>query len=386
MKIGIYPAEYSRKLGGSARFEFEVVNAIAKAQNGKHEFCILGGTDRRTVDLPHVEVPQPVPVTRTSLLLQRTGFAKDPSIAIRTSLQAAGIDLVFSAHPSTLCEDVPYIVTCWDLEHRVLPFFPEVSHQGWTWKNRQQHYRTVLRRAAGVITGTQRGQQEIERFFGVDPDRISIIPFFVPQTLVASESIKPDWAPESPFLFYPAQFWPHKNHVTVLHALKRLQDNGHKNLTVVFSGSANLDHYCTKQYVADTAESLGVSIMTPGFVSDENLRWLYEHAQALVYASLFGPDNLPPLEAMSLGCPVVASEVSGSKEQFGDAALLVPPANENEMAAAIDRLLKDQAERTQWVERGRKWVEHLTMDHYVRELFELFDRFATYRRCWPSTR
>ncbi|MFM6269445.1 MAG: glycosyltransferase, partial [Dolichospermum sp.] len=52
---------------------------------------------------------------------------------------------------------------------------------------------------------------------------------------------------------------------------------------------------------------------------------LYINAFSLAFMSFFGPDNLPPLEAMALGCPVIASKVSGSEEQLGNNALLVNP-------------------------------------------------------------
>ncbi len=51
--------------------------------------------------------------------------------------------------------------------------------------------------------------------------------------------------------------------------------------------------------------------------------------------TFFGPENLPPLEAFALKCPVIASNVSGSEEQLGDAAILVNPVNPEEIAQAI---------------------------------------------------
>ena len=52
---------------------------------------------------------------------------------------------------------------------------------------------------------------------------------------------------------------------------------------------------------------------------------LYRHALALTFVSYFGPDNLPPLEAFALGCPVITSAIEGVDEQLGNAALYVNP-------------------------------------------------------------
>ena len=72
-----------------------------------------------------------------------------------------------------------------------------------------------------------------------------------------------------------------------------------------------------------------------GFVKREELIALYENAMALVYATYFGPENLPPLEAFALGCPVIASSVPGSEEQIGDCALLFDPSDHSKLAEHI---------------------------------------------------
>src|SRR5947207_15976216 len=72
-----------------------------------------------------------------------------------------------------------------------------------------------------------------------------------------------------------------------------------------------------------------------GFVPRDDLTAFYCNALALVYPTFFGPENLPPLEAMALGCPVIASNVAGAEEQLGDAALLFDPKDESQLARAI---------------------------------------------------
>jgi len=89
----------------------------------------------------------------------------------------------------------------------------------------------------------------------------------------------------------------------------------------VFSGAdeGNLS------YILKHAEALGVreQVDYRGRVSDEALLALYRGALALVFASAVAPDNLQPLEAMALGCPVIAADVPGAREQYGDAALFL---------------------------------------------------------------
>jgi len=71
--------------------------------------------------------------------------------------------------------DIPYATVVWDLEHRRLPFFPELSHSG-EWEAREKFYSHVLGRAALIITGTECGKEQIQRYYGIDDSRIVIIP------------------------------------------------------------------------------------------------------------------------------------------------------------------------------------------------------------------
>jgi glycosyltransferase involved in cell wall biosynthesis len=99
--------------------------------------------------------------------------------------------------------------------------------------------------------------------------------------------------------------------------------------------------------------------------------------------SLCGPENLPPLEAFALGCPVVASEIAGAAEQLGEAALLVDPCSPEEIANAI-RLLLDDPERVRsLVEKGRRRAARWTGRDFVRGVFKMLDEFEPVRRCFP---
>src|SRR5207247_11243486 len=102
-----------------------------------------------------------------------------------------------------------------------------------------------------------------------------------------------------------------------------------------------------------------------GFVPRADLVALYRSALALTYVTFFGPENLPPLEAFALGCPVVASAVDGSEEQLGDAAFLVPPADHVALATSILQLRDDATVRSTLIERGRARAGRFTKREYI---------------------
>jgi glycosyltransferase involved in cell wall biosynthesis len=111
---------------------------------------------------------------------------------------------------------------------------------------------------------------------------------------------------------------------------------------------------------------------------------LYKNALALVYLSFFGPENLPPLEAFSVGCPVIASRVNGTSEQLDDAALLVSPTDVDEIALAIKSML-DDGKRQTLITRGFERAKKMSSSNYVGQVFALLDEFQFVRRAWGNS-
>jgi glycosyltransferase involved in cell wall biosynthesis len=284
--------------------------------------------------------------------------------------------------------DEPYFATVWDLQHRLQPWFPEVSSWG-RWRYRENALREVLQRAVAVITPNRVGKEELIQFYDVPPDRITCLAHPTPSFALknaqgrAIDSISDRVLPER-FLLYPAQFWPHKNHVNLIAALKLLKDRDGIVIKLVLVGSdaGNLAH------VQNVVESWQMqdSVTFLGFVSRSDLIYLYQNAFALTYLSYFGPENLPPLEAFALGCPVIASAVTGSKEQYGEAALLVDPTNVEAIAAAIKLVHENPRERDALVARGHARAQRWTAKDYVAGVLKMLDEFEPIRRCWPVRR
>lgn len=371
MRIGIFLGQHKQTVGGGFTFEESILNALATIKSPHEFFCFYYGERAAASHSPL----RWIPLAKSS--------AQDPTLN-RAILQHH-IELVwFTTIPYYEPVEAPYFITVWDLQHRLQPYFPEVSVSGWTWDKREQFYQYVLPRAASVITGTQAGKNEVVAFYRIPPERVKILPLptpdFVRQAGVSAGSGFSGIMP--PYLFYPAQFWPHKNHVAVLLALKILVEREQLDFCVVFTGSdkGNLQH------VQETATELGLNerVHFRGFVPREELIQLYRNAFALVFPSFFGPDNLPPLEAFALGCPVVAAQVSGADEQLGDAALFFDPKDEVQLATAIKALRDSPDLRERLVERGHARARQWTPSDYALKICDLADEFRAIRRCWSN--
>jgi glycosyltransferase involved in cell wall biosynthesis len=275
--------------------------------------------------------------------------------------------------PSSEPVDVPYAVTVWDLEHRLHPYFPELGAHG-EWQARDRYYADTLRRATYVITGTTVGRDEIVRFYNVDAPRIRILPHPTPSFALAAGDTQLSLDVPRPYVFYPAQFWPHKNHIGLLHGIAELARRGTPmHVALVGSDKGN------RAFVKQRAEALGIAdrVHFLGFVERADLVALYRNAHALVYTSLCGPENLPPLEAMALGCPVINSDIAGAREQLGDAALLVDTLDANALADAIERV-----PRAALIARGRIRAARYTQTEFGKDLVAMLDDFRKRRALW----
>ena len=399
MRVGLLVNKPVPEAGGGCSYQQDLFRSFLDVvAESRHEFHIIGEPGytndlnrlfvgkTNVISAPMVWPMVPRPARSSYRVLTRvlgcgsSFFSREARVAA-----ARRLDLLWSlglyAHEAL---DVPFIATVLDLQHRIQPWFPEVS-RGRVWQSRENYYQDYLRRATFVITGTEEGRREIERFYGLAPDRIRVLPLATPRfalegeradsgTRLAALGLQPG------YLFYPAQFWSHKNHVNLLHALRLLHDKHGLLYQLVLTGSDQGNQKYIRRVAAELRLDKYVRFI--GFVSQEDLVAIYLGAEALVFVTFFGPDNLPPLEAFALGCPVVASNVAGANEQLGDAALLVRPESPDEIANAVVRLRQDKSTRELLRERGKQRACSWTGADYIRGVFSMLDEFESIRRCW----
>jgi glycosyltransferase involved in cell wall biosynthesis len=395
LRVGLLFSNPYAQTGGVHTFEQDLfrcfLEVAARTRHDYHVICEPGLSHSGLPDLPPNITLAPMrpryrPWTaRWSVdrAMHRLRLSKDSREAQVVS--AKGIEFLFSfGHYEHGCFDTSFMTTVLDLQHRLQPWFPEVSRDR-EWQRREDYFSRYLQRAAFVVTGTRQGRDEIERFYQVPRERIRILPLAVPRFSVQADARDPlvdlqRIGVVGRYLLYPAQFWSHKNHVNLLHALHHLRNELGEDVSLVLVGSDRGN----ESFVREVAQSLGLedSVRFLGFVSQEDLITLYRGAFALAFVTYFGPDNLPPLEAFALGCPVVMSDVPGAREQLGEAALFVEPSNPRSIAGAVKRLCDFPRERDELIERGRARVGGWTSSDYASGLLALVDEFEAIRRCW----
>src|ERR1700730_4025285 len=400
MNIGIMLSEQlqSPEMGGGFTFEQETLDALVRSQfDSPHRFCLLSYQN----EMPPFLRPTGLTwITLFESLVEQSGgwsHKKPLDFEKQSAVRDADLELVVHLNPwVSPFLDIPYILNLWDLAHRRYPYFPEISLAG-EWEARENFFKARLQRAAYVITQNECGKREIIDWYQLPTERLCSLHHPTPTFALRAGSLAGESKSlghlgiSKEFLLYPAQFWPHKNHVLLLHALKKLRDRCEYAPQLVLTGSDKpLFNYAAKgnqAYLRTLSSELALQdqVIFAGFVVREDLIALYQQAVALVYPTFFGPENLPPLEAFALGCPVIASRIPGSAEQFGDSALQIDPTDSNAWAEAILSYKQEAAVRADLIKRGKKRAASFTPDDFVKGLFGIIDEFATSRRTWPSS-
>lgn len=301
----------------------------------------------------------------------------------------AGVDIVYFLSPSPLAKNldsINYITTVWDLSHRDDPEFPEVRHNR-EFELRDQNYMRILPKAVAILVDSEFGRDKVAKYYGIDLKRIYVMPF-QPASAIRSldlnnstpVNINDKYQLEQSYVFYPAQFWPHKNHVYILEGLKILEERFGLHIGAIFTGN----DYGNLAYIKNYAETLGLSarIRFPGFVSNEEMIELYRQSIGLVMPTYFGPTNLPPIEAFELGVPVLYSNRPELKKQVDDAALLLDLKDPGSMANHLVNLIGDKNLRDKLVKKGREKLVEVSEEDRVQILATILDDFRWKRLCW----
>src|SRR3974390_2012489 len=293
----------------------------------------------------------------------------------RTALKRLNCDLVhipnlFSIPRALPC---PYVMTV----HDMLDHMSRAREQSGFWRSLHfQLTKRTLSGAARIFAVSKFTRSEIEKLFGISPDRIEVVYNAIDERFLRGHATEADremiakrYQVTYPFLLYAGRISPHKNVVRMIEAFSALKTELEKGglypdlkLIIIgddLSGNPDLRRTVIRSGVQNDVRFLG-------FIPIEVLRIFYDLAKIFVFPSLYEGFGLPPLEAMAHGTPVVTSNATSLPEVVGNAAVLVNPENVFEIMRALHRVLMDQALRERMKERGYKQATRFSWDSSVR--------------------
>ncbi len=232
-----------------------------------------------------------------------------------------------------------------------------------------------LRRAQFVVCLSRFVANDAMDRVGVPVEQIRIVPCGVADPGAAfdrerlRELLKGFDLEDRPFIIYPAITYPHKNHTTLVAAFARIVKQN-DDVRLVFTGGAG----SSDSVVQSTIEAYGLDskVIRTGRVAESDLDLLYRTATLMAFPSLYEGFGLPLLEAMSRGCPIVASDAGSLPEVAGDAAELVDPIDVEGWASALGALIDDPARRTVLIRRGFERATQFTWTVSAESLLSVY--------------
>jgi glycosyltransferase involved in cell wall biosynthesis len=365
--------------GGVEFFVLALVRALAELDPDREHYVVLANDDQRTLlealagptmefrfgaharrrSLAREHLRTALPSVRTAWRklsrLDRRAVTVPPSGG---RIEAAGAELVHFPKQSGVLTEIPSIYQPWDLQHLHFPQFFSPRER----LVRDSRYRRLCKQAAAIVIATHSGKRDLIAQYGLPVEKIHVIP--VPPAIRPRET-NPSYLEEvkqrlelpDRFLFYPAQTWPHKNHLNLLEALAELRRAG-KVLPLVCSGRKNEFFPAIRRRASELGLSSQVHFV--GFVGEDDVGALFALCDAVAFPSLFEGWGLPVSEAFSAGAPVACSNIPVLLENAGGAAAIFDPQSIESMAGTLDKLWSDVSLRRSLIERGRERVASLT--------------------------
>jgi len=212
----------------------------------------------------------------------------------------------------------------------------------------------TLKQADCIITDANSTKRDIIELFNIPDTKIEVIPLaadekFYPRDDEHIRTIRSRYGLVNPFILYVGSMEPRKNIPSLIRAFLSIKQKGYPH-DLVIAGKKSGKY----KSIYNLIDSLNLSreVKLLGYVPDDDLPGLYSAAEVFVYPSFYEGFGLPPLEAMSCGCPVIAANTSSLPEVVGDAGILVNPRSVSEISNAISNVLEDRVLREKLKNRG----------------------------------
>ncbi|MBL8242462.1 MAG: glycosyltransferase family 4 protein [Bryobacterales bacterium] len=300
------------------------------------------------------------------------------NIAFPLFVRGLGIDLVhIPINNVPVLMPKPYIVTIHDMSSLVFDYGSDTRDRMHLWR-----FRRGLSRADCVIAVSGATRRDVLNLMNLPPDHVrqiynAIDPGFL--------DIEPDekkrrevldrYQVNYPYILYAGSVNPRKNVARIVEALALLRQDlvehpRYKDLRLIIIGDQMSKFPGLRRAVHQSRVNEVVRFL--GFVKREELKVFYQSAEAFVFPSLYEGFGLPPLEAMSLGTPVVTSGVSALPEVVGDAAMIVKPENVFDIARGIREVLLDERLRADLIVRGHAQVKRFSWYDTARQVLQTY--------------
>lgn len=258
------------------------------------------------------------------------------------------------------------IITIHDVSHE--------RHPEWFSKNYCRYYGFMMprigKKAHAVLTVSEFSKQEIVETLGISQEQIHVIHSNVPFHDKPSDEEVLMYERNSDserYILTVSSMDPRKNFIRLVEAFNNIED---KTIKLYIIGM---------QFKAfntpDLQKLINENVFLPGYIDDNELQKMYQNALFSIYPSLYEGFGLPPLESMTYGCPVIASDIPALKEVSGEAVLYADPYDVNDLTEKMNLLAKDKNLRSLLRVKGLDQIKKYSWEKSASQVYELAKQF-----------
>ncbi len=267
------------------------------------------------------------------------------------------------------------VVTIHDLNHLVFQKnLPTPLHRFYS----RYLYREIAVRAAHIIVNSEKTRAEVIEYLKVEPERITVLHYGISKGFKVCEDAEALAAFREKhklprrYLLSVGINKPHKNYGFLIRTLAQLWKGKKLDIPLVIAGTRSHNRAGLDALVADLDVARFVTILN--YVPETDVPKLYQGAEMLIFPSLYEGFGIPPLEAMKLGIPVVASNRQPMPDVIGDAALFFDPTSAGEMCDVISRVLWDSSLRAKLIEKGKHNLSRFDWKKNAQKTIEVYHK------------
>ncbi len=291
---------------------------------------------------------------------------------IRVDRLLDGCDVFFSPHflLTPLSRHVRRVLTFHDLSFERFPEFFSWEKNVWhTFMNPKQQAQD----ADHLIAVSHSTKEDLVNIYNIDPAKITVIHSGITSPPVSEDDqdakamVKRTYHLPDVFILYFGTIEPRKNVIGLLQAFTLFKDRNpaFHEVKLVIAGRRG---WLYKDVLKEARRTkYADEIIFTDFVEEAHKLHLYRLARLFVYPSFFEGFGFPPLEAMAAGTPVITSNTSSFPEVVGEAGLMVDPSNIDEIAWAIETMLRDEDLRNHYIEKGFAHVKRFSWERCAEE-------------------
>lgn len=371
MKIGFIADRINRPRTGIGNYAYNLIKEFSKMDDIKSQLYLINYEEGIFFkDLKKIILKTPLDVTKKSFYFWHL------YLQIKLKRDNLGLDIIHSPENATPFVKLrsKKVITV----HDIIPYlFPE-TYSIITQLRYKLFFKRTLKTADKIIANSERTKKDLINYFDVPSEKIRVTllaadEIFKPLSHTEVTEVKRRYELEFPFILYVGNLEKRKNIETLIKSYYQIKQRG-INHKIVIVGKKG---WKSDNILAEISHlKLQDDIVFTGYVSDEDLPALYNAASLFVYPSIYEGFGLPPLEAMSCGCPVITSNTSSLPEVVGDGGIMFDPHDIDELANLMYEVLTNNELKDDLIEKGLRRAKMFSWNKCAKETLEVYREVA----------